>query len=229
MEPLRSFEPEPGFIEGVSALADETGAVLIFDEISAGFRFNTGGAHLVFCSIAPDIAVFSKALGNGYPISAILGTSTIMQAAQKTFISSTNWTERIGPTAALAMIHKHKALDVGRHLVCLGQKVQTGWKELSENHGLPIQVGGMKPMGHFSFLHEKAQAMKTYFIQLMLEQGFLASNAFYAMYAHSEEHVAAYLHAAEVAFKEIAHAAQIDDIDHRLIGKPAETGFKRIA
>jgi len=229
MEPIRNFEPEPGFLEGARALADETGTVLIFDEISAGFRFNTGGAHLVFCTVSPDMAVFSKALGNGYPISAIIGNSKVMQAAQKTFISSTNWTERIGPTAALAMIHKHKALDVGRHLVRLGQKVQKGWMVLSEKHGLPMHVGGMKPIGHFSFLHEKAQTMKAYFIQLMLEQGFLASNAFYAMYAHRDEHIEKYLDCADAAFAEISITIKQNNIDHRLIGKSATEGFKRIA
>ena len=229
MEPLRNFEPEPGFIEGVRTLADETGAVLIFDEISAGFRFNTGGAHLFFCSIPPDIAVFSKALGNGYPISAIIGTSEVMQAAQSTFISSTSWTERIGPTAALATIHKHQTMDVGKHLVQLGERVQSGWNKLGAKYGLPIDVGGMKPMGHFSFAHEKAQEMKSYFIQLMLEHGFLSSNAYYAMYAHKDEHVDRYLHAVDLVFAELSRAIHQDDISEKLKGKPAAIGFRRIA
>ena len=229
MEPMRNYEPEKGFIEGVRSLADETGAVLVVDEISAGFRHNTGGAHLKFFTKEPDIAVFSKALGNGYSIAAVIGRANVMQAAQKTFISSTNWTERIGPTAAIAMIKKHKRVDAGKHLVWLGEQVQSGWKEMADKHGLAIEVGGMKPMSHFAFLHDKAQSMKAYFIQLMLEQDFLASNLFYAMYAHTDENVQDYFKAVDKAFVEIARSIEHNDIDKKLIGKPSSAGFKRLA
>jgi glutamate-1-semialdehyde 2,1-aminomutase len=228
IEPIRNEEPMPGFLEGVRGLADKTNAVLIFDEISAGFRLNTGGAHLVIGDVIPDIAVFSKALGNGYPIAAVIGKADVMQAAQKTFISSTNWTERIGPTAAIAMIKKHKRVDAGKHLVHLGEQIQSGWKEMADKHGLAIEIGGMKPMSHFAFTHDKAQSMKAYFIQLMLEQGFLASNLFYAMYAHTEENVSDYLKAIDKSFEEIARSVKQDDIDKKLIGKPSSIGFKRL-
>lgn len=229
MEPLRNFEPEPGFVESIREIADETGSVLIMDEISAGFRFTTGGAHLVKHTVSPDMAVFSKALGNGYPIAAIIGKAEIMQAAQKTFISSTNWTERIGPTAAIAMIKKHKRLDAGKHLVWLGEQVQSGWKEMANKHDLSIEVGGMKPMSQFAFDYEQAQAMNAYFIQLMLDQGFLASNLYYAMYAHTEDHIKSYLHAADSAFAEIAHSVERGDLRNKLRGKPSSAGFKRLA
>ena len=229
MEPLRNYEPELGFIEGVRHLADESGAVFVIDEISAGFRYNTGGAHLKFFTKEPDISVFSKALGNGYPIAAVIGRAYAMQAAQHTFISSTNWTERIGPTAAIAMIKKHKRLDVGKHLVRLGEQVQSGWKGMADKHGLSIEVGGMKPMSHFNFIHNKAQSMKAYFIQLMLEQGFLASSDFYAMYAHTGKNVSDYLNAVDSSFAEIGRSIECNDIDKKLIGEPSSVGFKRLA
>ena len=229
MEPIRNEEPQPGFFEGVRSLADEAKAVFIIDEISAGFRLNTGGAHLVIGDVVPDIAVFSKALGNGYPIAAVIGKACVMQAAQKTFISSTNWTERIGPTAAIAMIKKHKRVNVGKHLVWLGEQVQSGWKEMADKYGLAIEVGGMKPMSHFAFAHDKAQSLKAYFIQLMLEQGFLASNLYYAMYAHTEDHARSYLEAVDKSFEEIARSIENNDIDKKLIGKPSSVGFKRLA
>ncbi|MCK4346932.1 MAG: aminotransferase class III-fold pyridoxal phosphate-dependent enzyme, partial [Bacteroidales bacterium] len=164
MEPIRDADPEPGFVEGVRSIADDIGAVFIVDEISAGFRFTTGGAHLVIHHITPDIAVFSKALGNGYPIAAIIGKADVMQFAQQTFISSTNWTERIGPSAAIAMIKKHRRVNAGKHLVWLGEQVQSGWKTIANKHGLSIQVSGMKPLSHFAFDHDKAQSMKAYYI-----------------------------------------------------------------
>lgn len=228
MEPIRDSEPEPGFVEGVRALADTVGAVFIVDEISAGFRFNTGGAHLVFHKVKPDIAVFSKALGNGYPVSAIIGKGLVMQAAQKTFISSTNWTERIGPVAALATLKKHKELNVGEHLVRVGGLVQFGWERMASKNGLKISVGGVKPLGHFSFEYDNKQTMKAYFIQLMLERGYLASTLFYAMYAHTEEHVKGYLNAVDEAFAELADAIRCNDIDKRIKGKPSSTGFRRL-
>ena len=229
MEPIRNVQPQPGFLEGVRSLADEVGAVFIIDEISAGFRLNTGGAHLVIGNVTPDITVFSKALGNGYPIGAVIGKANIMQAAQSTFISSTMWTERIGPTAALATIKKHKAVDAGKHLVCLGEQIQSGWKEMADKYGLAIEVGGMKPMSHFAFAHDKAQSMKAYFIQLMLEQGFLASNLFYAMYAHTEDHLRSYLEGVDKSFEKIARSIEHNDIDKKLIGEPSSIGFKRLA
>jgi len=228
MEPIRNQEPEPGFLEGVRAVADETGAVFIIDEISAGFRLTSGGAHLVLGKTRPDMAVFSKALGNGYPIAAVIGKGNVMASAQKSFISSTYWTERIGPVAAIATIRKHRNLDAAKRLMALGGKIQEGWQALALKHGLPIHVSGIKPMGHFVFEAEHSQEIKAYFVQLMLDQGFLASTLFYAMYAHSEKDVTAYLKAADSAFGEIAHASAKGDLRRRLRGEPAAAGFKRL-
>ena len=88
MEPLRDHEPNPGFLEGVRSAATACGAVWIIDEITAGFRLCTGGAHLVY-GAQPDIAVFGKALSNGFPMGAVIGRGDTMSAAQSTFISST--------------------------------------------------------------------------------------------------------------------------------------------
>ena len=152
-----------------------------------------------------------------------------MQAAQRSFISSTYWTERIGPTAAIATIKKHRKVDAGKHLVWLGEQIQSGWERLTKKHGLFINIGGMKPMSHFAFNHELSQEMKAYFIQLMLEQGFLTSNMFYAMYAHSENHVEKYLKAADRAFAEIAQSLTRGDIKENLKGQPSSTGFHRLS
>jgi len=227
MEPIRDDEPEAGFFDEVRSLADETKAVFIIDEISAGFRMNTGGAHLVY-DIEPDIAVFSKALGNGYPIAAIIGKERFMDAAQKTFISSTMWTERIGPTAALATIKKHRSCDVGKHLVSIGKLVQDGWLRLAQKNGLKIHIGGIPPISHFQFEYDNALALKALFVQLMLEKGFLASTLFYSMYAHKPHQVESYLHAVDEVFGVISKANEIGDIERQLKGKPATAGFKRL-
>jgi glutamate-1-semialdehyde 2,1-aminomutase len=198
------------------------------DEISAGLRLTTGGAHLVISDVVPDIAVFSKGLGNGYPIAAIIGKGAVMDAAQKTFISSTYWTERIGPTAALATLKKHKAVDASKVLIELGQRIQQGWREAAERHGLPIDIGGIKPMSHFTLKIDNESLARGYFIQRMVEQGFLASNAYYAMVAHTQKHVDAYLDAVNNAFGDIKQALNAGDLQARLRGQPPAEGFKRL-
>ena len=227
MEAIRSEQPIPDFLEGVRTIADEIGAVLVIDEISAGFRMNSGGAHLLL-GIVPDIAVFSKALGNGYPIAAVIGIGKLMDAAQSTFISSTNWTERIGPAAAIAMINKHRKVDAGAHLMAIGNLVQEGWRVLGEKNCLPVSIGGIPPLSHFSFSGEAPLAMKSFFVQLMLEKGFLASTLFYAMYAHTNSHVDSYLKAVDESFGEISETCRAGNLEQKLKGKPATEGFKRL-
>ena len=100
MEPTRSQHPEAGFLESVGEIADQTGACLIFDEISVGFRLHLGGVHLRY-GVTPDIAVFAKALANGVPMAAVIGKASVMEPAQTSFISSTFWTQRSGPPQRL--------------------------------------------------------------------------------------------------------------------------------
>jgi glutamate-1-semialdehyde 2,1-aminomutase len=227
MEPTRNEDPSPAFIEGIHALARESGAVLVVDEISAGFRMNTGGAHLL-SGLQPDIAVFSKALGNGFPIAAVIGKGSVMEAAQKCFISSTMWTEKVGPAAALATLRKHRRVNAGPHLVALGKAVQLGWTAAGERHGLHLHAGGMYPMSHFSFSSPHAAVQKALFVQLMLDRGFLASSTFYAMYAHTQAHVDAYLQAVDACFAQIAGMGGPDELKAALKGKPSVSGFTRL-
>lgn len=227
MEPIRDNAPAPGFLEEVRDIANSTGAVLIFDEITAGYRLNTGGAHLLY-GVIPDIAVFAKAIGNGYAMAAIIGKGGVMQAAQSTFISSTYWTERIGPVAALATIRKYQRLDVSKHLIRIGALVQEGWRAAARGVGLPLTVSGIAPLSHFTFEGEQKQAARTLFTQLMLERGFLATNAFYATYAHQDQHVERYLGSVEQTFAQVADAMKCNAIADQLAGPVGHTGFARL-
>ncbi len=227
LEPIRNDPPTEEFVRGVRELADSCGAVLLIDEISSGFRMNTGGAHLPL-GYEPDMAVFSKSLGNGYPIGAVIGKGAVMQSAQKTFISSTCWTERTGPAAALATIRKHRRENVGAHLTQLGQSVQDGWKELLLKHSIPAHVSGMLPMSHIDFETPNPQETKALFIQLMLEEGFLASNLYYAMHAHTNDNVESYLRKVDYVFSRIAEALRDGTSGKLLKGKPSSTGFRRL-
>jgi len=227
MEPIRNVEPSPGFLKGVRKLADKAGAVFIFDEISSGFRMNCGGAHLLY-GVEPDMAVFSKALGNGFPIAAIIGRSHVMGSAQKSFISSTMWTESIGPAAALAVIRKFKKFKVQKHLMAMGRLVQEGWQKAGNKNGLALKVSGIYPLSHFVFDDTEHLVMKAFFIQEMLNKGFLASNLFYPMYAHKRADVSAYLKAVDQVFARIRQLKDNGGLKASLKGEPSASGFKRI-
>ena len=227
MEPIRSEDPLPGFLNRVRQLADKIGAVLIFDEITAAWRLNSGGAHLLF-KVNPDIAVFAKAISNGYPMAAVIGTERVMQAAQDTFISSTYWTERVGPVAALATIRKHQRRNVAKHLIAIGTKIQEGWKKSAQEAGLNVHLSGIAPLSHFAFEYDNGPAMMTLFVQLMLERGFLASNRFYASLAHQPEHVKSYLKSVKAIFEIIGQAKKENRVESLLKGPVASSGFSRL-
>ena len=105
MEPVRGAGRIPGFLEGARKIATKNGSVLLFDEITAGFRMNTGGVHLVY-GVEPDLATYAKALSNGFAMAAIVGRKSVMEAVQKTFISSAYFTERVGPAVVLRLHHQ---------------------------------------------------------------------------------------------------------------------------
>jgi glutamate-1-semialdehyde 2,1-aminomutase len=229
MEPMRSSRPEPGFLERVRDETRRRGALLVFDEITAGFRVNTGGVHLTL-GVTPDIAVFAKALANGYPMSAVIGTGDAMQAAQSTFLSSTNWTERTGPAAALATLRKHGRENVGARLPLTGEAVQRTWAAAAESAGLPITISGdFAPLSRFAFDVADAQPVRTLFTQLMLDRGFLATNSFYAMYAHQPEHVSQYGAAVLECLHLLRQAVDGGSVHSQLRGPIAHTGFQRLA
>jgi glutamate-1-semialdehyde 2,1-aminomutase len=227
MEPVRDSAPAQGFLSGVRALAKESGAILIFDEVTAGFRMNTGGIHLTL-GVEPDLAVFAKALGNGIPMSAVIGRGSVMQAAQDTFISSTTWTERLGPSAALAMLKKHRDKNVPAHLISMGEKVKKIWSRAAAKHGLNIHVSGIPPLGHFGFEYPNGQAIRTLYTQLMLERGIMATGAYYAMYAHTDNHMVRFESAVTEAFGLIAKAIASNEVERQLKGPVAHSGFRRL-
>jgi len=228
MEPARTAEPDQDFLKHVRAVTERLGAVLIFDEVTAGWRMNTGGIHMI-TRTRPDMAVFAKGMSNGYPMAAAIGRRAVMEAAQKSFISSTYWTEKIGPAAALATIRKHAKKKVPAHLIKIGRMIQAGWMEAAGECGLEIEVGGIPPLSGFRFPHKDAPALSTLFVQEMLARGFLAKTHFYVCYAHSEEKVRRYLKAVRDVFAILKQAADRGDAARRLRGPVQHSGFQRLA
>jgi len=230
MEPTRSTDPDPGFLEGVRELCDRCGAALVFDEISSGWRMHLGGAHLKY-GVMPDVAVFAKAIGNGHPMAAIIGRRRIMDAAQTSFISSTYWTEGVGPTAALATIRKLRDVNIAAHTNHIGSLMGDGWKGLGQRIGVPVKVSGHPALLHLSFDHAQASALGTLLTARMLDRGFLTGSGFYPSYAHKEHSITQYLAAVEPVFVELAETIRLGDVLRRLqsIGVPVRhTGFARL-
>jgi glutamate-1-semialdehyde 2,1-aminomutase len=227
LEPQRDQPPAEGFLEAVRDIAANIGAVLIFDEITTGFRMTTGGVHLLL-GVNPDIAVFAKAMANGYPMAAVIGTEKVMQAAQSTFISSTNWTERIGPTAALATIRKYQRENVAQHLIEIGKLVMTGWQQAAKQFAINLSTGALPSLAHFNLQHDDELSLTTLFTQLMLERGYLADNQFKPSYAHQKHHVDSYMPAMNEAFATLATAIAQGCVADLLKGPSARRGFYRL-
>jgi glutamate-1-semialdehyde 2,1-aminomutase len=227
MEPERGTSPAPGFLEGVRRIADKSGAVLIFDEITSGFRMNIGGIHMRY-GVSPDIAVFGKAMGNGYPVSAIIGRRSIMEAAQNTFISSTFWTERIGFTAALATIRKMEKYDVPSKLIDYGAQINRGWAALAQKHRLEINISGIPPLTHITFVGKHALALQTLYTQEMLSMGFLLGAAVYTTHAYSDEIISLFHEKTDASFLKIRQAVDSDNIQSFLKNGIAHAGFRRL-
>ena len=227
VEPIRHKEPAQGFHERIREIADEIGAVLIYDEITSGWRLTVGGAHLLF-GVTPDIIIVGKAMSNGYPMAAIIGKKEVMDAAQTSFISSTYWTERIGPAAAITTIKKMQKLDLPKHLDKIGAIIAEGWKNHAKKHNLNIEILPPNALVTFIFQYENAQEIKTLYTQEMLKRGYLASSSVYVSFTHKEEHIRDYMIQVDEVFGIIKDAIDNNTVLEKLEGPVAHNGFQRL-
>lgn len=228
MEPVRDHEPKDKFLEKVRQIALKIGAVLIFDEVTIGWRLNIGGIHLKY-GVNPDMAVFAKGISNGFPMAAIIGTEKVMQAAQDSFISSSYWTERIGPVAALATIRKMINKNVPRHLGEIGKLFKDGLRQLARKAGLNIEISGFPQLIFFSFNYgSDSLAVQTLFIQEMLRMGFITSGNIDISYSLKKTHARKYLKAAQEVFALIAAAIKKHKIYALLEGPVKQAKFARL-
>lgn len=228
MEPIRNEYPSKGYLERIREITKREGIVLVFDEITAGFRLCPGGSHLIL-GVEPDIAVFAKAMTNGYPVAAVVGRKNVMQAAQDTFISSTFWTERIALAAAVKSMECYQKYEVHKHQKHVGEMISEGWKQVAEKAGVDITVGGILPLIHFSFNYDNQLAYKTYFTQEMLKEGYLAGLSVYASFAHKDSMIKDYIGACERVFEKVAKLiSKSGDITKHLEGPICHAGFERL-
>jgi glutamate-1-semialdehyde 2,1-aminomutase len=227
MEVIRNHEPKDGFLQKVRDLATARGIVLIFDECTSGFRQTFGGLHKLY-GVEPDMAVFGKALGNGYGITATIGRREVMDAAQTTFISSTFWTERIGPTAAMRTLDVMERLKSWETITSVGYNIREGWQRLATKYGLEISLAGIPALSSFSFKSSNALAYKTLVTQEMLVRGYLAGLSVYTCTEHTPELVRQYLEALDPIFGLIRECEEGRDVMALLKGPVCQSGFKRL-
>lgn len=228
MEVIRNFEPKDGFLKRVRDLAKKKNIVLIFDECSSGFRETFGGIFQKY-NVEPDMVMFGKTIGNGYALTAVVGRKSVMEAAQSTFISSTFWTERIGPSAALATLKVMEREQSWNKITGIGKKMQKGWLALAKKNDLDITVSGIPAMTSYSFNSRNALEYKTLITQEMLKKGFLASTIFYACTEHTDEHLSNYFDELDKIYKTISKCeSEKLNINTLLDGPVCHSGFKRL-
>ncbi len=228
VETMRNKKPENDFLKKIRKIADEINAVLVFDEITSAWRMSIGGIYKLF-GVEPDIAVFGKAMSNGYAMGAIVGKSEVMDVAQESFISSTYWTEGIGPTAALATIKKLEEKNVPAHIVSIGERTGELWEKLGKENELKLHTDmGFPPIAHFDFEYENTQAVATLFTQEMLKRGYLASRGLYVSYAHKKEDIESYGEKVDEVFKLLKKAIEDKTVEKQLQGPVAHSGFQRL-
>lgn len=228
MEVVRNFGPEDNFLQKVRDLATAKDIVLIFDECTSGFRETFGGIYKKY-GVEPDMAMYGKTIGNGYALTAVVGTRAVMEAAQTTFISSTFWTERIGPTAALATLKVMERVKSWETITEMGNKMRAGWEKLADAYQLSITISGIPALSTYGFDSQYAMAYKTLIAQEMLDKGFLASTNFYASTAHNDANLELYFTALDEVYHQISNCEKGNEkIENLLKGPICHGGFKRL-
>jgi glutamate-1-semialdehyde 2,1-aminomutase len=228
MEVSRTSAPKDNFLQKVRKLASERNIILIFDENTSGFRQSFGGLHKIY-DVEPDLAVFGKALGNGYAITAVIGRREVMESAQSTFISSTFWTERIGPVAALVTLEVMEKEKSWERITQMGLDITARWKALAHKYNLAITTSGLPALTSFAFESVNSLAYKTLITQEMQARGYLAGNSVYVCTAHSNAIISDFFEQLDPIFGLIEECEEGErDVKTLLKGPICHEGFKRL-
>ncbi len=208
MEPMRSEEPAPGYLQGVRALADRHEVVLIFDEVSSGFRVALGGAQ-EHIGVTPDLAVFAKAISNGYPLGAVVGARRVMSGIERMFVSSAYWDDAVSTSAALATLRALQERDSVAHFRRIGALFAEQINDAARRTGAPVRCVGCAAHPLIRFDLEAPEVLKkvqTLFIQENARRGILLATGLFLNGAHDEEAVDTTARAVAESFSVIERA-----------------------
>jgi glutamate-1-semialdehyde 2,1-aminomutase len=229
MEPMRTEMPPEGYLQGVRELADRHGVVLIFDEVSCGWRIHLGGAQAV-AGVTPDLTCFAKAMSNGYPMGAVVGRREIMAPAERMFISSAYWDDNIGIAASLATIRELERIDAPALFERLGADFRARIDRAAHATGCPARCVGVSAHPRIAFDVPTAQAKKvaTLFVQENARRGVILSGGFFFNAAHADADALDRTEVAvRAAFEVIAEGLQNDSLDSLLECDLVEESFRR--
>ena len=230
MEPLRSTLPEPGFLEGVKELAHAHDAILIFDEVSCGWRLSVGGVQ-EYLGITPDMTVLAKAMSNGYPMGAVVGSRAVMEPASRMFISSSYWSDNIGLAAAITTIRELKRRNSAAFFLETGERLRRALNGSIAAAGLSGEFTGLHthPNLTLSLPDETLRPkVNTLFIQEMARRGIHCPMGFSLNMAHTDEDIRQTAEAASEAFDVIRSGLESDDIDSLLVCDLKQEPFRRL-
>jgi glutamate-1-semialdehyde aminotransferase len=230
MEPSRSELPPAGYLAGVRKLCDERDVILIFDEVSSGFRIDLGGVQ-AFAKVTPDLAVFAKAISNGYPMAAVVGRRAIMEPSARMFISSTYWSDTIGLAAALTTIRELRRGAVPAYLHELGTELQTRLNQAAAQTGLAVRCGGLSIHPSLSFQTEDAALrcrLATLFIQEMAKRGCHGYTSFYLNAAQGPAEIEQTVDAAREVFGLLHEGWTRGTLDRLLECDLQQDAFRRL-
>ena len=191
VEPGRFNYMEKDFAKKINYICKTKNICLIVDEITCGWRSNLGGLYKKI-GLKPDIVIYGKALGNGYAISSIIGKKKYLKFANKSFISSTAWTERVGFCAALKTIQILKKKNYQK-IEKLSKIIKSDWKHYANKHGVDIKVNNYSSIPSFQFNYgSKNDELYTIFTNLFLKKNILATNSIYLSFAHNSKNIKEY-------------------------------------
>ena len=226
MEVERNEKPKNNFLKQIRNITEKNNIVLIFDECTSGFRETNGGLHKKY-KIYPDIAVFGKALGNGIPITVVLGKKEIMTKSIKSFMSSTFWTDATGPAAALSTLNEMERIKSWKKISKIGKKIKNKWTKLSKKYKIKIRIQGIDALPSFSFDSNFNLYLKTFLTQEMLKKNILATNSVYCCVEH-EKYLSIYFAELEKIFSRIKNILKLKNISNYLRFPVSQPGFSRL-
>lgn len=230
MEPLRSAIPPEGYLTGVAQLARDHGAVLIFDEVTSGFRLRLGGVQ-EYVGVTPDMTVLAKAISNGYPMGAVVGRRAVMEPAARMFISSTYWSDTLGLRAALTTIRELRRRNVPEQLDRFGRELQRSLNAVAEETGLNVRCVGLPVHPALEFPDVDAATrsrLVTLYIQEMAKRGCHGYAAFYLNAAQGEAELAQTTDAARQVFTLMREALERNSLDQLLECPLSQDSFRRL-
>jgi glutamate-1-semialdehyde 2,1-aminomutase len=196
--------PDPAFARALRALCDARRAVLILDDVRAGFRLHRGGSWETV-GVRPDLSAWSKAIANGHPLAAVIGTDALAEAATRIFVTGSFWAAAVPMAAALATLARLDELDAIAHMERLGQRLRSGIDALAAQHGIGLRQSGPVQMPLFLF-DDDADFRKGFaFCGAALEQGAYLHprHNMFLCAAHTEADMDRVLEAADSGFRAI--------------------------